>query len=129
MQLTREIKKMREQPDKQGSEVGKPNILNTLEARNSQTDLRSVGARSGGSRRSVTQEAGKDVMKNSRTSNFVKPKSPQGFVDGLVVHEDPAEKLCINEVQWNNIVEENKRKFEADKVKNKEMKLNKAKII
>lgn len=50
-------------------------------------------------------------------------------MDGTVVCEDPASKLCIDENQWNNIVQENFKKFEADKKKAKEDKLNKAKMI
>lgn len=122
---------MRENPERGGSEVGRPNILNKLEGRESAADVRSIGARSGASRRSMTQEAAKHVMKSSRTSAFIKPPHGQSssFVDGTVVCEDPASKLCIDENQWNNIVQENFKKFEADKKKAKEDKLNKAKMI
>ena len=57
----------------------------------------------------------------------MKPTSPGYLLDEpLVYHDDPAAKLCIDENQWNKIVQDNLRKFEEDKVQAKEKKLLKA---
>ena len=37
-----------------------------------------------------------------------------------VYHEDPSAKLCIDDSQWNKIVQDNLKKFEDDKIKAKE---------
>ena len=122
MKLTEEIKKMREQPKKTDSDGGKASLMNKLEARSS-------GARSHASRRSAeNQDAAKRGMQNSKSSGFVKPQSPR-LVDGVVKYEDPALKLCIDDDQWNSIVQQNKKQFEEDKIKAKELKLKKAQTV
>ena len=102
LKLTEEIKKMREQPKKTDSDAGKASLMNKLEARSS-------GARSHASRRSAEhQDAAKRGMQISKSSGFVKPQSPR-LVDGVVKYEDPALKLCIDDDQWNSIVQQNKK--------------------
>jgi hypothetical protein len=44
----------------------------------------------------MSQNTGMKIMNGSKSSNFVKPKSPKLF-DGTVLHEDPAIKLCIDD--------------------------------
>lgn len=43
-----------------------------------------------------------------------------------IIHEDPAAKLNIDEKQWNDIVQENLRKYNDDRQKVQMQRLRKA---
>lgn len=47
------------------------------------------------------------------------------FRESRLFFEDPAEKLVLSDEQWNDIVQENKKKFELDKVEAKKRLLEK----
>lgn len=110
----------------------KSNLLNQIDARSAGAG--SGGARSGGARSSMKSsnyELSRKALGNSRSSNIVKPANGGGHLLGepLVYHEDESAKLNINESQWNQIVQNNLKKFEEEKVQAKEKKFAKALTI
>ena len=73
-------------------------------------DAKSVGGsqpNSKGSRNTGPKSGGQFKTDNLASSG--------PFRESRLFYEDPAEKLVLNDSQWNDIVQENRKKFEEEK--------------
>ena len=132
-QLEEGIKRMRENKDnnntleyfplaRRGSNMKDDSLLSRFEARTHRA--KSTG------RASLLHDstALNKHLQNSRSSNVSKLMvNPDGSGRKIrIIHEDPAAEMCIDEKQWFNIVQENYKKFNDERQKAQELKLQKA---